>query len=444
MRKQFQFAIFFLQTFTSRHKKHIFLAGAIGFFVTLFLIQVYPLYAKTIGRRQQKIAVVGRFYENTLPLSIQSQISLGLTRITADGKVIPGLASSWEVDSNGTIYTFHLHPGLIFHDGKTFTASDINYRLRDATFDYVDKNTLKVTLKETYAPLLSLLSQPLIRPNLVGLGMYKAIRLRRSEDIIEELTLEPLDSRLPILSYRFYPNKNSAILAFKLGEVDILQNLPDTADLNQWKNINLKETVQYDRYVGVFLNLKDPFLKEKEVRQALSYAIPYTKDWQKVLTPISPLSWAYSQKIRLYEYDPDSAKKILARNPISSDSANLTLSTFPALLPTAQMMVDAWKKVGLEVKVKVENSLTDNFQMFLLTQIIPPDPDQYQYWQSTQEGTNITNYANPKIDKLLEDGRKTPDVEKRKKIYADFQRYLVDDAPVVFLYYPKVYTVERK
>jgi len=79
-----------------------------------------------------------------------------------------------------------------------------------------------------------------------------------------------------------------------------------------------------------------------------------------------------------------------------------------------------------------------------LTFQVPSDPDQYQFWQSTQEDTNITHYTNLKIDKLLEDGRKTLDKDTRKKIYADFQRYLVDDSPVIFLYFPKAYTVERK
>jgi len=75
---------------------------------------------------------------------------------------------------------------------------------------------------------------------------------------------------------------------------------------------------------------------------------------------------------------------------------------------------------------------------------VPADPDQYVYWQSTQENTNISNYSSPKIDKLLEDGRKTLDTDARKKIYADFQFYLVDDAPAIFLYYPKVVTIRRK
>jgi len=185
-------------------------------------------------------------------------------------------------------------------------------------------------------------------------------------------------------------------------------------------------------------------LKEKEVRQALTYAIPPFPKYTKAYTPISPLSWAYSAKVRLYRYDPDVATKILSKNPIASASAEITVTTFAPFVKLAQSVVDAWSRVGVRAKVKVENTLPPDYQVLIAAQPIPPDPDQYQFWQSTQSVTNLTHYSNLKIDKLLEVGRKTIDREKRIKIYADFQRYLVDDAPVIFLYYPKVYTVERK
>ena len=65
------------------------------------------------------------------------------------------------------------------------------------------------------------------------------------------------------------------------------------------------------------------------------------------------------------------------------------------------------------------------------------------FWHSTQTATNITGYANVKIDKLLEDGRQELDPAKRKSIYADFQRYLTEDVPAIFMYYPNSFTVTR-
>lgn len=444
MRKHFQFILLFIQTFIIRHKKYLALGGIIGFFTTLFLVSTYPFYAELITKRHTKIGIIGRFTERNLPLFIQNQISLGLTALTPSGEATPSLARFWEVDANNTTYTFYLHPDIYWHDGKHFIAKDIDYKLQGATFESINDLTLKVTLKEPYAPLPTILSPPILKQNLVGLGIYKVARVKYAGEAISELTLTSQKTSLPLLAYKFYPTVDGAILAFKRGEINIIQDMSSFGDLNKWKNIKILETTSYDRFVGIFFNLNNPLFKEKVVRQALTYATSTSEGVEKVYSPISPLSWAYSQKIRLYRYDPEAAKKILSKNPISSPSTQLTLTTYVSLLETAQAIADAWNKIGVDVKVKVETSLPTNYQVLLATQTIPPDPDQYQYWQSTQNVANLTHYSNLKIDKLLEDGRKTSDKEARKKIYADFQRYLVDDAPAIFLYHPKVYTIERK
>src|SRR3954467_1836770 len=46
----------------------------------------------------------------------------GLTRFTPDARVIPALATRWEISADGRTYTFHLRPGVAFHDGKPFVA----------------------------------------------------------------------------------------------------------------------------------------------------------------------------------------------------------------------------------------------------------------------------------------------------------------------------------
>src|SRR5256714_12820000 len=48
----------------------------------------------------------------------------GLTRFTADAKVVPGLAKSWDVTPDGLTYTFHLHSGVKFHDGSPSPAKN--------------------------------------------------------------------------------------------------------------------------------------------------------------------------------------------------------------------------------------------------------------------------------------------------------------------------------
>lgn len=443
MKKKLQFLWVFLITFTNRHKKFIALGSLAGFFSTLLFLQAYPLYTKLADIKSKKIGVIGRFTENTLPLNIRNEISVGLTSLLPSGEATGSLALFWELDKSEKTYTFHLRSNILWHDGKHFASKDINYKIKGATVSFPDENTWKITIPDAYAPLPTILSTPLIRPGLIGLGAYKISDIQYSGDFISELDLKSLVPDLSDLTYKFYSNADDAVLAFKLGEVNTLLNMPDIADLTTWKKIKVAQTTMFDNYVGIFFNLNNQLFKEKEIRQALTYAIPSFDNYAKAYTPISPLSWAYSAKVRLYRYDPETAAKILEKSDLSTSSGELTVTTFASFIKLGQSIVDAWNKVGVRAKVRIVNAIPPDYQILLLAQPIPPDPDQYQFWQSTQNDTNLTHYNNLKIDKLLEDGRKTTDRDKRIKIYADFQRYLVDDAPVIFLYYPKVYTVER-
>lgn len=444
MRKFLIYLVFFIETFVKRHLKPLGFSLLIGFFATLFLLQVYPFLSALLVRKHERIGYIGTFSPSNLPPVISSKISYGLTSVKPDGIPTEGAARSWNVVNN-LKYTFYLKPNLKWHDGKQLTATDINYKIKDAKITATDNYTLTIELKEPYAPLPVLLSTPLLREKLTGLGAYKVIRMvKENDNKITELTLLPYDRKLPTQTYKFYSIKSDALLAFKLGEVDILEDIDVNGDFTGWKNIIPEERTQYNKVVALFFNFNDPKLKEKEIRQALAYALPPFENRDKAVSPISPLSWAFSQKVRLYQYDTESALKILSQSPLASESAELILTAPPSLLQSAQNISNAWKKVGLNAKVRIESVLPSNYQVMLRSLTVPADPDQYVYWQSTQENTNISNYSSPKIDKLLEDGRKTLDTDARKKIYADFQFYLVDDAPAIFLYYPKVVTIRRK
>ena len=226
------------------------------------------------------------------------------------------------------------------------------------------------------------------------------------------------------------------------GEAQLSNLIEEILTPEQYeKNVKIKEVVKYNWYIGVFFNNNDAFLKEKSVRQALSFTFDKPEK-NRISTPLSTKSWAYTNRVKQYDKDVETAKKILTNN-IGTQSASLTISTFNDNLQTAQTIAASWEAIGLQTQVKVVNSIPLDYQVLVATQEIPADPDQYAMWHSTQTETNISHYDNKKIDKLLEDGRKEVDKETRKKIYQDFQRYLVDDAPVAFLYHPTTYTIYR-
>ena len=67
------------------------------------------------------------------------------------------------------------------------------------------------------------------------------------------------------------------------------------------------------------------------------------------------------------------------------------------------------------------------------------DPDQYDIWHSSktkEKEFNFVSYSNPEVDALLEKGRRTFDINERKKAYYRIQEILAEELPYIFLYVP--------
>ena len=172
----------------------------------------------------------------------------------------------------------------------------------------------------------------------------------------------------------------------------------------------------------------------------MAYAIDKSRWQNRSLGPINPLSWAYTEDVKKYDYDLAHAKDLLEK--IEKLPAKINLITVPAYLAVAESVKSDWQKLGLTVDISVSPEIPDNFSVLIVAQAIPVDPDQYNLWHSTQN-TNLTHIKNPRIDKLLEDGRKTIDQKTREDIYHDFQKYLVEESPAIFLFHPVTYSITR-
>lgn len=440
-----------IQSMLSRYKKAIIVAFFVGIAAVLGIWQFLPEVQSIFFPSQKVIGVVGSYEPGKLPLYIQRLVSAGFTLVNQQGLPEPLLATSWEVDPDGKRYFFHLKPNQYWHDGTEFTAFDVNYNFEDVVISPADRHTLKVELEEPFAPLPNHLARPLFKPGLVGLGPYQVVRLELNGDIVKHLVLKPYDDPgtqsderegKSTLDMKFYPTVNDAYLAFQLGEVDILENLPNVDHFKNFPNVTITPKVQYDRFMGIFFNNKNELLKEKELRQALSFASPQTEGTD-ALSPISVTSWAFNANIKEYKHNMDQAKTLFDKAGVATSSPTLELATFSDYLPIAEDIARNWKELGVTTNVKVVQAFPSEFDVLLGVQEIQSDPDQYPLWHSTQI-TNVTHYNNPKIDKLLEEGRKKNGRDERLSIYRDFQKYLVEDDPVHFLIHPTVYTVTRK
>ncbi|MBI5358285.1 ABC transporter substrate-binding protein [Candidatus Amesbacteria bacterium] len=404
----------------------VILAGIIMGVVTFWLIpkvlKILPKFGST-----NKIAIVGRYSLSDIPLSIQQEISFGLTTISEKQEILPGIAKSWSVSEDGKIYIFNLRDDLFWHDGTRLKSRDINYSFKDATIDYPNDSTLTITLSEAYAALPAQLSRPAFKFGLIGLGGNRVIKIKKNGLYLEELKL----SNGTI--YRFYVSQNLAKIAYKLGEVDILTDQIPGDELEKWPNTETIPTIRYDRYIVLLFNT--PSI-DKSSRQSLAYAVDKKRWSPRSYGPISPKSWAYNQDVKFYEYDPTKAVAV-------KKLSQITISTLPAFLKDAELVKSDWEKFGIKVQIIVGDVIPESFETLLIAQAIPIDPDQYHLWHSTQI-TNITRLDNKRIDKILEDGRKTSDQAKRLLLYKDFQKYLLEDMPTIFLYYQTTNTLIRK
>ncbi len=441
--KRTRFLYWLIAEFGKKYAKSIGIGVLVGLVVMVLFWYFAPQVAISLFSPVERIGVVGQFTPATVPLYVQKDVSFGLTKISDDGTATKGFAESWEATDSGKTYIFSLRKDLAWHNGDPVTARDINYNIRDVTFEVVDDHTIIAKLLDPYSPFPTLVSKPIFRKGLLGFGEYKVINLQLKGDTIEYLKLEPLDPKKIMREYRFYRNESEAVVAFKLGDIDVVSDISDPSQLAGWKGAIVEKSIRFDRVVALFFNTLQGRMIDKSVRQALAYALPKEYPGDQAFGPIASKSWAYTDKVRHYSQNLQLAKKTLTGSPLASTSATLTLSTFPSFESVANSIAASWNNIGIGTQVKLENSLPSDFEVFLSAQTIPPDPDQYPFWHSTQSQTNITGFTNVKIDKLLEDARRETNIEKRKKLYADFQRFLVEEAPAVFLYYPPSYTIRR-
>ncbi|MEO8581269.1 MAG: ABC transporter substrate-binding protein [Patescibacteria group bacterium] len=418
------------------------------------------------------IGVIGSFNFSTLPKPIQNQISLGLTHIEEDGSASPELSQRWSIEDDGKTYRFILKNGIHWQDGKLLEPKDISFNFQDTQI-ITTENEIIFKLKEPFAPFPVVLSQPLFREvqtsylrffkrnKIIGIGSYEVTKTTYQDDLLSELIL---DSAAERIVYRFYLTEDRALVAYEHGKIDEIQDVSDISTFDNWPNTVTTRKINKDQYLGIFFNQNDP-LFEKNVRQALSYSLTKGDPNLRTKSPISPISWAYLDGVKSYGFDLDRAMERMF-DTMPQQPLNITLTTTLRFQDEAEQIKKEWENFGKltsekchtsgeikdktlcdNTKISVTINLTNfpdvgNYQALLIGQEIPTDPDQYTLWDSTQN-TNFTHYKNPRIDALLENGRKTSDQNQRKAIYQEFQQFLLEDAPAIFLHYLESYSVKR-
>jgi peptide/nickel transport system substrate-binding protein len=443
MWRKIRFYLHLFRAFTGKYWLAIstsIILGILAFWLLPRISTKFPRPKKTIS-----IGIIGQYNQNNLPSSILNQVSLGLTQIDSQGKPFPGLAETWETHNQGKEWLFQLDPKISWSDRQPVKSRDLKFNFKDVQIQYPAENQILFQLQDPFSPFPSVLSQPILRSDLIGIGPYKFSTLSQSGPYINTIKLTPVNktSASPNLQYKFYGTEEAAKTAFKLGEIDQINDLINPREFQTWPGININAQTKPYRYVALFFNINNPNFKEKSTRQSLAYVIKDKSfSHQRIISPIMDESWAHNPHVKPYEYDPERAKTLWGEFELPENAA-IQISTVPSLLNIAEQIATDWQAIPVPAEVKIINAIPEDFDVLLVTQEVPTDPDQYVLWHSTQP-TNITHYQNPKIDKLLEDGRKEIDQEKRLEIYQEFQRTLLEDLPVIFLFRPITYTISRK
>lgn len=459
---------------TGYAKKHgwVFLVSLVGAIV--FFSLVIPLIVGTVTFKQREyVGVLGVYTLNNLPEEIKQRLSVGLTTIETNQEVSPLLTERWVVEDDGKQYRFVLRDDLEWQDGKKLKPEDIHYQFVDVE-TVTTPNDIIFRLPDAFAPFPSVVSEPLFRqvsqrylwffsrPMLIGIGPNKIVDYQQQGSRLKELVVETPNKRT---IYRFYLTETDLIYAFKRGEIDVISDLSDPGDLVDWRNVEITPHVQTDRYLAVFFNNTDP-LMSKSIRQALYYGVSSPNDGTEALGPIDSTSWAYLEGGKTYEKDLDRAVERLL-DELPPQPMELSLATTQTFANEADRIKQEWEELGdlavtacqnssavtnkdqcvfldIVVNIKVSNFPdTNDFQLLLIGQESPVDPDQYFLWHSEQP-TNFTHYKNTRIDSLLEKGRTTLDQQERTAIYQEFQQFLLEDPPAIFLKHLTSFEVSRK
>lgn len=431
-----------------RNIVYFFAIGLVVFFLLKIALGSFVAHFPFVEK--ETIGMIGPYNIDDLPQEILQKISRGLTKTLKDGKVVADVAEKWKIAPNGKAYAFYLRKDVQFSDGTLATSDNISYDFSDVSIVKPDKYTIVFNLKDVYSPFLVTLSRPIFKKGTIGLGEYKVKRVKFNGNFVESIELYSDKLKKAFIYQMLYPTSSSLKTAFVMGEVSKIVGLMDISYKNtsfsSFKNVHIEKKTNYDRLVTLFYNTKDSIVSSKTLREGLWYSMPdIFVQGERNASPMPNFSYASDAGANFYKQDLEHAKLLIDKTNTATDSSRivLTLTTLSKYHDTAKVIAGIWKNLDLDIKIKVVDKIPDSFQIFLGEFNVSPDPDQYALWHSDQI-SNITHYSNLRIDKILEDGRKELDIEKRKLLYADFQKYIAADPPASFLFFPYTYEITRK
>ena len=454
---------------------------------------------------------------NPVDQDLSSLVFEGLTVLDETGRLSPALASEWNVSEDGTQYEFRLREDVHWHDGAPFTAADVAFTVqamqdpnyqgdpslgelwRNITIEQLDQYTVRFTLDEPFPSFLQYTIIGMLPAHLlgdvaaadlpyhdfstrnpVGTGMFMVDEVTADQVVLaanpDYWGPKPYVERL---EFWFYSDWDGLLEDYQRGEIQGLHP-PGLEELSGLVGVPGLQfySAQSAGYALAYLNLAEeslPFFQQKEVRQALLYALNRQGLVDQVLagqglvadSPVLPTTWAYDSGMRKYAYDPERAIGLLdASGWLDSDgdlvrdkdgvelAFTLLTSDDPIMVQMAEELARQWRAVGVDATLRPVSSdaaihfvRNRNFDAALIEIELTADPDPYPLWHSTQveSGQNFSGFANEEADVVMEEARRTADPAQRFELYSAFQQIFAEEVPSLLIYYPiYVYAVDGR
>ena len=437
-----------------------------------------------------------RLQRETTGYRVNNLVYSGLVALDQQLVPRPDLATGWENPDPRT-WIFQLRRDAKFHDGKPVTASDVVFTFRtildpalNARFrslytpidaiEASDDHTVRITLKEPYAPLLSYLDVGIVPKHLVeggrdlntqplGSGPFRFVRWDRGSRIVLEANPDYFGGKPKINGIEFVvvADNTARAQALEAGDLEIIQSPLSPRDIQR---LDRDQRFKHAALPGLGVtylnfNTRNETLADPRMRRALAMLVDqativnqiYEGTDQVATSLLLPsLGWSYTADIRQPGFDANGAKALLAEmgwkpgagGVLTREGKRLSIalsthSEDPSRVQAVEFIQNVMRSAGIDVNVKITDwpafstgVQNGQHEVALLGWLLLVDPDRLLYAQLHSQGNlNWGKYANPQVDAALERGRAALTAADRAAAYRDATRILAQDVPYYVIAY---------